>query len=163
MIIQNARALGSFAGPVLVIGTGSIGARHLAALRGLCASPPIALPVRTGREGAPELAFARVVSSFAEAAALNPVAAIIATDTSRHLEDAAKCLEAGCHVLVEKPLSATLSGVRALIDLGRSTGRRVHVACCLRFHQTVTRFRELLPLLGRVHDVRIECQSYLPD
>ncbi len=129
----------------------------------MCSAAPIALPVRAGREHAPELAGTRVVSSFAAAAALEPTVAIIATDTSRHLTDAAAWLEAGCHVLVEKPLAATLAGVSALIDLAATKNLLVHVACCLRFHQTVTRFRELLPMLGHVHDVRIECQSYLPD
>lgn len=153
----------AFSGPVLVVGTGSIGLRHLAVLGPLLADPAVALPMRPGRERAPELAGVRVASSFAAAAAYRPVAAIIATDTARHLSDAAACIEMGCHVLVEKPVAPTLDGVRELIDLGARADKRVYVACCLRFHQTVARFREMLPSLGRVHDVRIECQSYLPD
>lgn len=152
-----------FSGAVVVVGTGSIGLRHLEALRPLLAEPPIAVPVRPGRELAPELAGARVLSTFADASTFRPVATIIATDTCRHLSDASAALEAGCLVLVEKPLAPTIEGVRELGEIAARQATSVYVACCLRHNATILRFRELLGSVGRVHEVRIECQSYLPD
>lgn len=164
MIIQkrDPEDLSPRSGPVLVHGTGSIGLRHLSALLA-CGSKALALPVRQGRTLPPELAHVEIVRSVAEAREHGAVAAVIATDTARHLADATACVDAGMHVLVEKPLSPTVAGVRALADRAKAADRKVMVACCLRFHATVMRFRERLPELGRIHDVRIECQSYLPD
>src|SRR4051794_34796789 len=44
-------------------------------------------------------------------------AVAIATPVSTHYPLAARCLEAGLHVLVEKPLAATSREAEALVDL----------------------------------------------
>jgi len=149
-------------GSIVVVGTGSIGQRHLCALRSVLAEEPIALPIRAGRGAAPELAGVRVVGSLSEAVASGATGAIIATDTARHIADAEAAIVAGCHVLVEKPLSPGVQGLDSLMAVASREGRQVYVACCMRFHATVQRFRSNLPMIGRVYDVRIECQSYLP-
>src|SRR5436305_1364863 len=50
-------------------------------------------------------------------------AVAIATPVSTHFPLAARCLEAGLHVLVEKPLASTVQEARALIDLAERHGR----------------------------------------
>ena len=137
---------------VLVFGTGSIGTRHLRVLDGLGVTT-LALPVRP-RDGL------SIVDSYAAASARGATAAVIATATGRHLADAMDGARAGYHLLIEKPVAATTIGLAAL---EQTAVHRVFVGCCLRFDAALRRFRDLLPRLGKVHDVRIECQSYLPD
>jgi predicted dehydrogenase len=148
---------------VLVHGTGSIGMRHLDVLRRRLGVETVALPTRPERADAPELREHHPVRSYAEARALGVTAAIIATDTGRHLADATAAIEAGCDVLVEKPLAAQARGVSELAALASREKRAVYVAQNLRFLESLIAARNELPRLGAIHSVRIECQSYLPD
>jgi predicted dehydrogenase len=121
----------------------------------------LALPARPRATSAGE-AFA-LVDSYASATAQGATAAIIATATGRHLTDAMDGIAAGYHLLVEKPVASSAAGLDALETAARDARRHVFVGCCLRFHASLLRFRELLPRIGEVHHVRIECQSFLPD
>src|SRR5437868_5836783 len=95
---------------VLVLGTGSIGMRHLRVLdRGLRV-PAFALPVRAS--SAPE-GFTRV-ESFRAAAEKGATAAVIASATGRHLADALDGIRAGYHLLIEKPVASTTAGLAGL-------------------------------------------------
>lgn len=148
---------------VLVHGTGSIGMRHLRVLRALPGVQTFAMPVREERRSAPELAEHRVVASYAEARELGVTAAVVATDTGRHLGDAMAAIAAGCDVLVEKPVAARAAGVAELAEAAAAHGRAVYVAQNMRFLASLVAVRAMLPRLGGLRSVRIECQSYLPD
>ena len=72
-------------------------------------------------------------------------------------------LRFGCHVLIEKPILPTSSGLNELEQTALRCDRRIFVGCVLRFDAGLQQFRDSLPLIGPLHSVRIECQSYLPD
>jgi predicted dehydrogenase len=55
-------------------------------------------------------------------------AADVTVDSGAHYVVARACLEAGLHVLCEKPLAVTVRGCRALIDIARSSNRVLSVA-----------------------------------
>ncbi len=148
---------------VTVLGTGSIGSRHLSVLRDLLGMEPIALPVRPGRAAELEKQGYRVASALSPAAGPELGACIVATSTERHVADVQQALRSGYAVLAEKPLSHDLTGLGELKSLADARRLKVFVGCNLRFHQGLRKFREWLPKLGRVHSVRIECQSYLPE
>jgi predicted dehydrogenase len=50
-------------------------------------------------------------------------AVVVATPTVSHREVAGQLLEAGCHVLVEKPIAATVAEAWELVDLAAAAGR----------------------------------------
>lgn len=52
---------------------------------------------------------------------------VIATPTPSHLQAAISCVNAGRHVLLEKPMCATLEEARQLVDLVKKTDRIVTV------------------------------------
>lgn len=54
-----------------------------------------------------------------------PDAAIVATPNSTHVEVAMGLLEAGVHVLVEKPLATSIEDGRKLIDVARRNGKHL--------------------------------------
>jgi predicted dehydrogenase len=148
---------------IVVCGTGSIGLRHLRVLRNELGLNPTALPSRQIRIPELQAEGIRTISAWQEAAAWTPQFAIIASTTSRHLADASEALSLGADVLVEKPLAPSVTGIHDLAKKANRCGRRVFVACNLRFDAGLILFREHLPEIGSVHAVRIECQSFLPE
>jgi len=68
-------------------------------------------------------------------------AVIIAAPAEHHYDLARACLEAGRHVLVEKPIAATLEQATALAALARQTGLVLQVGHLLRYsaeHRAIT-------------------------
>ena len=61
----------------------------------------------------------------------------IATPTVSHHEVASRCLEAGAHVFIEKPLATTVAEAREIVDLGRERGLVVQVGHIERFNPAV--------------------------
>ncbi len=79
-------------------------------------------------------------------------AAIVLTPAGTHLDVAGRCLAAGKHVLVEKPLEVSLERAERLVALARGSGLRFGVVLQHRFRPGARRLRELLAegALGRV-------------
>ena len=146
---------------VLVRGTGSIGMRHLCTLQSLGGFRPVALPVRSERTEELKAAGFEVATGVTDAAAATPGASIVCTDTSRHIADALELLAHG-PVLIEKPLAAVGAQLLPLLERPEAH-ERVAVAFPFRFDEALHRFRQLLPRIGAVHAVLVECASYLPD
>lgn len=110
---------------VLVIGVGSIGERHLRCFQktgrcevALCepnAELRSTIAQRYGVEGAYESLDAAALDQFA--------AAVICTPAPLHVSMARQLVEAGLHVLIEKPLSINMEGVDALTQALRDRQR----------------------------------------
>ncbi len=147
---------------IAVIGTGSIGQRHLSVLRGIDSVRPIAVPRRPERVCELEQAGYTAVNSLDHAVSLGSTLCIVATDTGRHIEDSLEAVKKGYHLLVEKPLSTDAFEAKRLCAQVEKAKRKMFVACLLRFSNSLNKFRELLSDIGTVHAVRIECQTYLP-
>jgi len=144
-----------------VWGTGSVGLRHLEVFRSIGAEVH-AIPTRPERRASLESAGWRVADSFEAAMARGVRAFVVATNTARHADDAARALEAGCDVLIEKPLAVDLASARRILAASAKDAIAA-VGCNLRFTRGLTCFREQLARVGRVHAVDVECRSYLPD
>jgi predicted dehydrogenase len=147
---------------IAVLGTGSIGQRHLAVLRDELGMQPVAVPLRESRLAELRAEGYATASTIGQAVAPDDLC-IISTDTGRHLQGALAALKSGWHVLIEKPILPTASGLIELEQAAQRCDRRIFVGCVLRFNAGLQRFRDTLPLIGPVHSVRIECQSFLPD
>ena len=68
-------------------------------------------------------------------------AAIVATPNYLHAPQAIALLEAGKHVLVEKPMAVSVAECDAMIAAARRGGARLMVAHCWRFHPDVLAVR----------------------
>lgn len=71
-------------------------------------------------------------------------AAIIATPVGTHADLARTALEAGCHVMVEKPLASASDEARELVDMARARGRVLMVGHTFLFSPRVERIAEVL-------------------
>lgn len=137
--------------------------RHLAAFHALPGCTVVAVPRRPERAEAIEQAGYQVVRDVAHAVTAGATLAVVASDTGRHADDAMAALDAGLNVLVEKPLAVDGDDGRRVMQCARRTGRAVFVACVLRFSKSLAVFRHLMPRVGAMHAVHVECRSFLPD
>jgi predicted dehydrogenase len=71
-------------------------------------------------------------------------AVVVATGSDSHYEISRRCLEAGKHVLVEKPLSLSSKHAEDLIALAAARKRVLLVGHLLRYHQGVTRLKQYM-------------------
>jgi len=148
---------------IAVMGTGSIGMRHLMLLGQIPGVRAIAVPKRKERRN--ELANQGwdTASSIDEAASMGAKLGIIASASGQHLVDGLAGLKSGLDLLIEKPLATNSLDAQYLMKRAQETGLKIFVGCVLRFSESLNNYRDLLPQVGRLHSVRIECQSYLPN
>ncbi|WP_395022784.1 Gfo/Idh/MocA family protein [Dongia sp.] len=152
----------------LLVGSGSIGRRHLQVIR---ETLPQVLVTLMRQPNPPELEasvatqFDRVVSDLAAAINPKPDFAVIASPAPTHVGFARRLVEAGIPMLLEKPVSDRLDGCAELAALCRSKRLPVLVGYTLRYHpgfQTLAE-RVAAGAIGRPLSVRAEVGQYLPD
>lgn len=149
----------------LLVGFGSIGRRHMRNLLALGERDIIVL--RSGKSTLPvdELDSFTVEYEMEKALAHRPDAAIIANPTALHLQAAIPAARAGCHLLLEKPISHTLEGLDELHSALQQSGRQVLVGFQFRFHPGLRKIAEWLQagVIGRAASVRAHWGEYLPN
>jgi predicted dehydrogenase len=93
-----------------------------------------------------------------------PNAVIVANPTSLHLETAIPAAEAGCHILLEKPVSHSLDGLDKLQAAASKSGSKILVGFQFRYHPTLNKARELIQSgsLGKVLTAHAHWGEYLP-
>lgn len=148
---------------VAVIGTGSAGIQHLDALNKLPNTYPIAIPKRMSRLSDLKNAKYTAVSSLSEAAEMGVSKCIIASDTKDHWKDCLEAFDYGLDVLVEKPMTVSTTEANDLNKACQTLNTRLHIACLLRFSESLQMFASWIPKIGPLHSVLIESRSYLPD
>ena len=126
-----------------LVGCGGMGRRHLRGLAHLAASSfanvELAAVCDLNQENADFLAdeaaellgtrpavFADIAQMVSETSTIQ--AASITTDAGSHHVVAAACLEAGLHILLEKPLAVTIRGCNLVVETAKRTGKIVSVA-----------------------------------
>jgi predicted dehydrogenase len=76
----------------------------------------------------------------------------IATESGKHFEIAKTCLEAGCHVICEKPMALSTKDADEMIGLAKKNNRKLAVCFQNRFNAPIQRLRAALEAgrFGRV-------------
>jgi predicted dehydrogenase len=148
----------------LVAGLGSIGRRHLRNLLAL-GERDIVL-YRTHHSTLPddELAGFPAETDLSAALASGVGAVIISNPTALHLEVAIPAAQAGCHMLIEKPISHSLDGIQRLQLAVKASGARTLVGFQFRFHPGLQRIAQLLQegAIGKPVSARAFWGEYLP-
>jgi predicted dehydrogenase len=131
---------------VVVVGGGSIGERHVRCFqrtgRAEVALCEINEAVR--RRVAEEYRLGDSFEDVDEATARGFEAAVICTPAHLHVALARKFVEAGAHVLIEKPLSTAEDGVAELASLAEEKRVVVAVAYVYRAHPALAAMREAI-------------------
>lgn len=147
----------------LIAGLGSIGRRHLQNLIALGQHDIILY--RSHRSTLPDddLIGYPTETSLEKALSHNPDAVIVSNPTSLHLEVAIPAAHAGCHLLLEKPISHSMERVDELRKAVESGGGKVLVGYQFRFHPGLQKVSDLLreEAIGRPLSVRAHWGEYL--
>lgn len=148
---------------ILIVGLGSIGKRHLRLARELCPDADIRVLRHQECVSVPEYSNG-CFFDLKQAIDFAPQIAVISSPATFHMETALPLARAGAHLLIEKPLSASLDGVTQLIEVSREQGIALLTGYNLRFLPSLQRFRDLIKekVLGRVLSVRCEIGQFLP-
>lgn len=162
----------------LFVGLGGIGQRHLRNLRALRGDDVAVDAYRVRRESTvvsdtlqvvpgEELESKYGVSVYAEleqALDQKPDVVFVTNPSSLHVEITRRALQAGAHVLVEKPLSHSLEGVAGLVEQCEKRRLVGYVAYQLRFHPGFVRTSEIVKqgLIGRPLFAEALVGEYLP-
>jgi predicted dehydrogenase len=148
----------------LIAGLGSIGRRHLNNL--LALGEQDILLLRSGHSTLPDQALDSYPVETDQAVALSqqPDAVIISNPTSFHLNVAIPAAQAGCHLLLEKPISHTMDGVNDLREAVQRGGGQVLVGFQFRFHPSLQKIASLLSesAIGRPLSFRAHWGEWLP-
>ena len=118
----------------LIIGCGSIGARHLHNLKSIGINN-IAI-CDTDSKKVDELSKKYTTKKFYDlesALTFEPDFSLICTYASSHTETALSCINANSHVFIEKPLSSEINGVEKMLKRADAKKLKVAVGYNLRF------------------------------
>lgn len=130
-----------------VIGLGSMGANHLRVYSEIAGVEVVGVadtdPERVARATA-----GRTFPGFPDAATLlvetSPDIVSVVVPTTFHEEVALQALAAGCQVLVEKPIAATLEAARRVAAASAARGRMLSVGHIVRFNSAVRELKQRL-------------------
>jgi predicted dehydrogenase len=139
-----------------VIGCGSFGRNHVRVLSQL-PGVELAAIVDADLEKAQALAREFRSEAFASVDNLAIDAAIVATPTTTHAAVAARLLESGIDVLVEKPIADSAAAGERLARLAQERGRILQVGHLERFNPAITALEKALtiPLFFEVHRLSV--------
>jgi predicted dehydrogenase len=139
---------------VAVIGCGHFGRYHA---QKYAASPGAELVACVDTNPAAAARVAQEVQSFATVRLEDVIdridAASVAVPTKHHHAVARRLLEAGKHVLIEKPLAATREEGRSLVELAEARGRILQVGHLERFNAAILALGDVIrrPLFVESH------------
>jgi predicted dehydrogenase len=88
---------------------------------------------------------------------------IISSPHVNHFENARDALSAGCHVLVEKPMTTRTADARALVKLAARKRRQIVVPYGWNFKPFMGAARRMVAGVGRVEHVVLQMASALDD
>ncbi|MFC2063896.1 Gfo/Idh/MocA family protein [Chloroflexota bacterium] len=148
----------------LIAGLGSIGRRHFRNLLALGEKDIILYRSMTSTLPDDELKGFLVETDLHQALAHDPQAVIISNPTSLHLEVAVPAAEAGCSILMEKPVSHSLEGTDRLKTALNLQGGRFLTAFQFRYHPGLIQVKEWLSKkrIGNIVSIQSHWGEHLP-
>src|SRR5690242_20232457 len=133
---------------VAIVGCGMIADQHADQLRYLPGCELVAAcdtDELMARQLAERFGIPRIFTAAAEMLQADGVDAVhITTPAQSHFPLARLCLEAGCHVYLEKPFTLNAAEADELLHLSEVVGRRITVGHNLQFSPEALRLRKLV-------------------
>ncbi|MCZ2121089.1 MAG: Gfo/Idh/MocA family oxidoreductase [Anaerolineales bacterium] len=149
----------------LIAGLGSVGRRHMRNLIALGETDIVLLRTRKATLPDDELAGYPVETDIHEALKIHkPDAVIVSNPTALHLDIAIPAAQAGCDILLEKPISHSMERLDELQKAVQKNDIKVLVAFQFRFHPSLIKVKELIASneIGRIISADVHFGEYLP-
>lgn len=153
---------------LLVLGIGSIGRRHSDVLYSALGCRHITIwdPIpERAQEHAAKYPGMQTVATLEEGLEQKPDAVFICSPPALHMKQAELAIRAGCHVMVEKPMSIDMESIDKVKKLAEENGRMVSVALCNRYHKGLQRIKEIVDSgkLGKIINIRGAMGEFFPE
>lgn len=149
---------------IAVVGTNFISDRFLEAIRAVEGVETVAVCSRERQRAETYAKEQGVPHAFWDYGALcaSPLvdAVYLAVPNRYHAPYAREAMEAGKHVLVEKPIALSVAELDGLLELSRQRGVALLEAMRPAFDPALAILREHLPLLGKLRYARFEFSQY---
>ena len=139
---------------ILVVGCGNMGKSHAKAYHSMEGYKIVGL-VSRGEKSRKDLIEILGVdypqySNYEEAlAATQPDAVSINTYPDTHADYAKKAFAAGAHVFLEKPIAETVDEAQEIVEMAKSSNRKLVIGYILRVHPSWMKFIEVAQTLGK--------------
>lgn len=149
-----------------VIGLGNISTRHRANLKKLYPKAKVYAVSASGRIPTEAIENTdKVLSSIDEIININPKFVIVASPATFHAEHAIPLIQAGIPVLIEKPVSASITDSKKILEQAKLHKTPVSVGYCLRYLSSSQEIKRLLDIkkVGVIYNIFVEIGQYLPD
>jgi predicted dehydrogenase len=148
----------------VIAGLGSIGRRHFRNLINLGERDIVLYRSHKSTLPDDELAGFPVETDLKAALAHKPDAVIISNPTALHLEVAFEAAEAGCHILIEKPVAHSHQGTEKLLTMMQENNLTGAVGYQFRFHPGLRIAYDLVKQgkLGSIVSAQAFWGEYLP-
>jgi len=151
---------------IAIFGSGFMGRVHTEGVRRLGNVEVAGIAARTGEQArklADELSIERATGDYRELLADPAIDAVhICTPNSLHYAMAKAALEAGKHVLCEKPLATSIADARAMVRLAKEKNLAHCTFHNLRFYPQVQNMRRICEA-GELGDIQVVQGSYSQD
>ncbi|MDR2686645.1 MAG: Gfo/Idh/MocA family oxidoreductase [Oscillospiraceae bacterium] len=153
-----------------LIGCGRVSPEHIRAARGngleiagLCDISPESLAGNLGREQLDDVPVYENYKDLLRGA--KPELCAIATPSGYHAQMALDCLEAGAHVIVEKPIAMNLADARAIRELAKRRGLTVCNNLQNRFNPAVQALRKAVEVgrFGHLYSASMQLRWHRGD
>ena len=150
---------------VAVLGCGSIGTRHASNLLSLGHSIIAHDPSIEARTRFEQQVGSYCAGNIQQVWESKPDVCVIASTPEYHVDLAFQAAKAGCHLLIEKPVSHTLKNMSELLDVVDENGVTGMVCCNMRFHPGILVVKRLVEnqAVGHIVAARLHTGSFLPD
>ena len=152
---------------IAVVGFGLVGRRHADVVR---RAPELSLaavvePSEAGQSDARELGVPVFDTLQDMLASVVPDGIVLATPTPLHLEQGLACIDAGCPILIEKPITVTSEDAKQLTAAAEAAGVPLLVGHHRRHNGMVQAAKAALEegLVGEIRAVQATCWFYKPD
>lgn len=89
---------------------------------------------------------------------------VIATPNGLHAAQAIEAMQAGCHVLIEKPIALTVSDIEQMQEVSAQTEKQIFSVMQNRFNPPIKLIHALLQeqVMGKVAHVQVNCFWHRP-
>jgi 2-hydroxy-4-carboxymuconate semialdehyde hemiacetal dehydrogenase len=148
---------------VVMAGQGAFGVRHLEAMQQIPGVEVVSLVggnQETTRQVAERFKIPHYTGDLGEALAQPGVdAAILATPTQMHADQAVQCLEAGKHVQIEIPMADSLADAERIVDAAKKAGKVAMAGHTRRFNPSHQWVRKRITA-GELAIQQMDVQTY---
>lgn len=147
---------------IILIGLGSIGERHMRNLINL------SLVSFLDKNESKTLKISKkynlkYFSNIDEAVNSKPNAVIICTPTSNHISSAKKFVNLGIPILIEKPISNSLTETNNFLKFCKNKKSKIFVSCNMRYHIGPDTLKRKIHLIGKPLFLNSYFGNYLPN